>query len=46
MKDRSLEEVDEIFEAGVNARKFPNYACRIVDDAKQDVVRHAQPGSV
>lgn len=38
MKGRSLEELDEIFEAGVSARKFPQYQCRIVEDAKRDVI--------
>ncbi|PSN70692.1 maltose permease MAL61 [Corynespora cassiicola Philippines] len=37
MKGRSLEEVDEIFEAGVSARKFPQYKCKIVEDVKQEV---------
>jgi MFS family permease len=36
-KARSLEELDEIFEAGVSARKFKQYQCRIVEDAKHDV---------
>ncbi|KAH7061691.1 general substrate transporter [Paraphoma chrysanthemicola] len=36
-KARSLEELDEIFEAGVGARRFKQYQCRIVEDAKQDV---------
>ena len=36
-KTRSLEELDEIFEAGVAARKFKQYECRIKEDAKQDV---------
>lgn len=36
-KARSLEELDEIFEAGIAARKFTQYECRIVDDAKKDV---------
>ena len=42
MKDRSLEEVDELFEAGISARKFPSYKCKIVEDAKQDVLRQGQ----
>lgn len=37
-KARSLEELDEIFEAGVSARKFTQYECRIVEDARQDVL--------
>jgi hypothetical protein len=40
MKGRSLEELDEIFEAGVPARKFPQYQCRILQDAKADVNAH------
>lgn len=36
-KARSLEELDEIFEAGIAARKFKSYECRIVEEAKQDV---------
>ncbi|KZM25607.1 substrate-specific transmembrane transporter [Ascochyta rabiei] len=36
-KGRSLEELDEIFEAKISARKFPQYQCRIVEDARQDV---------
>jgi len=36
-KARSLEELDEIFEAGVSARKFKQYQCRIVEEAKHDV---------
>jgi len=42
MQGRSLEEVDEIFEAGISAREFPTYKCKIVEDAKQDVLRHGQ----
>jgi hypothetical protein len=42
MKNRSLEEVDEIFEAGISARKFPSYRCKIVEDAKEDVLRNGQ----
>jgi hypothetical protein len=34
-----LEELDEIFEAGIGARKFRLYECRIVEEAKQDVFR-------
>ena len=37
-KGRSLEELDEIFEAGVSARKFSEYKCKIVEDAKQDIL--------
>lgn len=37
MKGRSLEELDEIFEAGVPARKFKQFECRIVEDAMHDV---------
>ncbi|EAT88226.1 hypothetical protein SNOG_04466 [Parastagonospora nodorum SN15] len=36
-KARSLEELDEIFEEGISARKFKQYQCRIVEDAKHDV---------
>jgi hypothetical protein len=36
-KARSLEELDEIFEAGIPARKFRKYECRIVEEAKHDV---------
>jgi hypothetical protein len=36
-KARSLEELDEIFEANISARKFKQYQCRIVEDAKHDV---------
>jgi hypothetical protein len=32
-----LEELDEIFEAKVAARKFKQFECRIVEEAKQDV---------
>lgn len=37
-KARSLEELDEIFEAGVPARQFKQYQCRIVEQAKHDVL--------
>jgi hypothetical protein len=37
-----LEELDEIFEAVVGARKFKQYECRIVEEAKQDVFGHEQ----
>lgn len=30
---RSLEELDEIFAAGIPARKFMSYQCHIVEDA-------------
>jgi hypothetical protein len=36
-KARSLEELDEIFEANVPARRFKQYQCRIVEEAKHDV---------
>jgi hypothetical protein len=36
-KGRSLEELDELFEAKVPARKFVGHSCQIVEDAKQDV---------
>ena len=36
-KGRSLEELDEIFEAKIAARKFTSYKCQIVEDARQDV---------
>ena len=32
-----MEEIDEIFEAGVGARKFKQYQCRIVDEVRNDV---------
>lgn len=42
MKGRSLEELDEIFEAGVPARKFKQYECKIVQEAKHEVnARHS-----
>jgi len=44
MKGRSLEELDEIFEAGVPARKFKQYECRIVQEAKHEL--NAQHGVV
>ncbi|PSN72636.1 general substrate transporter [Corynespora cassiicola Philippines] len=37
MKGRSLEELDEIFEAGVSAREFPRYKCKIVEDVIHDI---------
>ena len=41
MKGRSLEELDEIFEAGISARKFRGYECRIVEEAMHDIdVKH------
>ena len=50
MKGRSLEELDEIFEAGVPARKFPQYQCRILEDAMEDVnadvLERARPETV
>ena len=36
-KGRSLEELDEIFEAKIAARKFTKYKCQIVEDARHDV---------
>ncbi|KAF2865262.1 general substrate transporter [Massariosphaeria phaeospora] len=42
MKGRSLEELDEIFEAGVPARRFAEYKCQIVEDAKHDVLAHGK----
>jgi hypothetical protein len=36
-KARSLEELDEIFEAGISARKFRGFECRIVVEATHDV---------
>jgi hypothetical protein len=36
-KARSLEELDEMFEANVPARSFKQYQCRIVEEAKHDV---------
>jgi hypothetical protein len=37
MKGRSLEELDEIFEAKVPAMKFKQYECNIKDEAAFDV---------
>ena len=37
MKGRSLEELDEIFEAGIPAREFKQYECKIVEEAMQDL---------
>ena len=37
MKGRSLEELDEIFEAGVPARKFKQYECKIIQEAKHEI---------
>jgi hypothetical protein len=37
MKGRSLEELDEIFAAGVSARKFSSYQCVIKEVAMQDI---------
>jgi hypothetical protein len=37
-----LEELDEIFEADVSARKFRMYECRIVEEAKHDVFGQVQ----
>ncbi|KAF2258410.1 general substrate transporter [Lojkania enalia] len=37
MKGRSLEELDEIFEAGTPARKFKQYECRIFEEAMHDI---------
>jgi len=36
MKGRSLEELDEIFEARVPARKFKSYQCLIREVARLD----------
>ena len=38
MKGRSLEELDEIFTAGVSARKFKSYQCLIREVARVDAV--------
>lgn len=38
MKGRSLEELDEIFEAGVHARKFVAYRTVIREAARVDAV--------
>jgi hypothetical protein len=38
-KAHSLEGLDETFEAGIAARKFRLYECRIVEEAKQDIFR-------
>ncbi|EJU02939.1 general substrate transporter [Dacryopinax primogenitus] len=43
MKGRSLEELDEIFEARVPARKFPEYVCHISQEAAHDVATHHIP---
>lgn len=40
MKGRSLEELDEIFEAGIPARKFKQYECRIVEEAMHELESH------
>lgn len=37
MKGRSLEELDEIFNAGVSVRKFTSFQCTIKDEAAFDV---------
>lgn len=37
MKGRSLEEVDEIFEAGVGAHHFSKYRCKIVEEVAEEV---------
>ncbi|KAF2750941.1 maltose permease MAL61 [Sporormia fimetaria CBS 119925] len=37
MKGRSLEELDEIFEARVPARQFKSYNCRITEEVKAEV---------
>ena len=34
-KDRTLEEIDEMFEANVPARKFKSYSCVKSNDARQ-----------
>ncbi|KAF2017480.1 putative transporter [Aaosphaeria arxii CBS 175.79] len=44
LKNRSLEEIDEIFEAGVPARKFSRYECRIVQDTKNELDAQHQQG--
>ncbi|GAB1200202.1 hypothetical protein APSETT444_009570 [Aspergillus pseudonomiae] len=41
MKGRSLEELDEIFTAGVSARRFASYQCLIREAARIDAV-HAE----
>ncbi|KAB8261240.1 general substrate transporter [Aspergillus pseudonomiae] len=41
MKGRSLEELDEIFAAGVSARRFASYQCLIGEAARIDAV-HAE----
>lgn len=41
MKGRSLEELDEIFTAGVPARKFESYQCLVREAARIDAV-HAK----
>jgi len=37
-KDRTLEEIDEMFEAGVPARKFRGYQCAISEIARAKIV--------
>ncbi|KAL1861184.1 hypothetical protein Plec18170_001699 [Paecilomyces lecythidis] len=47
MKGRSLEELDEIFAAGVSARKFPSYQCVIKEVAIRDLKSsEAQAGEI
>lgn len=47
MKGRSLEELDEIFAAGVSARKFPSYQCVIKEVAIRDLKSsEAQSGEI
>lgn len=42
MKGRSLEELDEIFEAGIPAREFKRYQCRIVEEAMHAIDNQTQ----
>jgi hypothetical protein len=39
-KDRTLEEIDEMFEAGVPARKFKTYVCIKSNEAREMGARH------
>jgi len=43
MKGRSLEELDEIFEARMPTWKFPQYVCTISQEAAHDVAIHNVP---
>ncbi|KAH3913600.1 hypothetical protein HBH56_105240 [Parastagonospora nodorum] len=47
IKNRTLEEIDEMFEARLSARKFRKYVCvgRHVPDSDEKIVRHSLNGS-